>query len=272
MSGESVYCLIEEQQSAASKSKMYRSKHSHQVPPSYSTFGTQGTSQVYGNVAAGTKDQMSVHPAKKGAGSFGKSVVASVDPHNFLKKTNMGSTGKGESQHQQHYSPATFKRGPEGEKKPAVPKREEKPVMGLSTDKNFVVANAVENILAVPKKQAAQETRAVDKNTYGRVPTYIQKTKAELQKQYALVDKFGASGKQVEDKFTQLSAGEVSELRAGLQKRWDILNKEFQTMGFNLETRTQKKRQETVEGELRALEAALAKVNKPNIFIYNDGM
>ena len=35
-----------------------------------------------------------------------------------------------------------------GEKKAAVPKRDEKPIHGLVSDKNFIVANAVENILA----------------------------------------------------------------------------------------------------------------------------
>ena len=30
----------------------------------------------------------------------------------------------------------------------AVPKKDEKPIMGLVSDKNYIVANAVENILA----------------------------------------------------------------------------------------------------------------------------
>ena len=33
-------------------------------------------------------------------------------------------------------------------KKPAVPKKDEKPIHGLVSDKDFIVANAVENILA----------------------------------------------------------------------------------------------------------------------------
>lgn len=36
----------------------------------------------------------------------------------------------------------------EAEKKAAVPLRTEKPIMGLVSDKNYIVANAVENILA----------------------------------------------------------------------------------------------------------------------------
>ena len=39
----------------------------------------------------------------------------------------------------------------EGSKKVAVPKLGEKPIMGLVSDKNFIVSNAVENILAAPK-------------------------------------------------------------------------------------------------------------------------
>ena len=35
-----------------------------------------------------------------------------------------------------------------GEKIPAVPKNGDKPIHGLVSDKNFIVANAVENILA----------------------------------------------------------------------------------------------------------------------------
>lgn len=44
-----------------------------------------------------------------------------------------------------------------GDKKQAVPKRDEKPIHGLVSDKNFIVANAVENILAAPKLPARQE-------------------------------------------------------------------------------------------------------------------
>lgn len=34
------------------------------------------------------------------------------------------------------------------EKKPPIPGKDEKPIHGLVSDKNFIVANAVENILA----------------------------------------------------------------------------------------------------------------------------
>ena len=49
-----------------------------------------------------------------------------------------------------------FNRG--SEKKPAVPKRDEKPIHGLVSDKNFIVANAVENILAGKSSPILQRT------------------------------------------------------------------------------------------------------------------
>ena len=44
-----------------------------------------------------------------------------------------------------------------GERKAAIPGKDEKPIHGLVSDKNFIVANAVENILAAPKLPANKE-------------------------------------------------------------------------------------------------------------------
>merc|ERR1711976_982491 len=40
---------------------------------------------------------------------------------------------------------------------PVVPKNGDKPIHGLVSDKNFIVANAVENILAAPKLPAGKD-------------------------------------------------------------------------------------------------------------------
>ena len=42
--------------------------------------------------------------------------------------------------------PASFKYSVD-DRKPSVPRKEEKPVMGITTSKNFITANAVEAIL-----------------------------------------------------------------------------------------------------------------------------
>lgn len=59
--------------------------------------------------------------------------------------------------------------------------------MGLVSDKNFIVANAVENILAAPKVPENQDSDYLKKKTYGNVPKYMQKIKKEIDDEYQLV-------------------------------------------------------------------------------------
>ena len=65
-------------------------------------------------------------------------------------------------------------------KRPAVPKPDDKPIMGLKTTKNFITQNAVENIMSVTKKPEKNyaDTRIGDKHPLdpsGLEPHYIHK-------------------------------------------------------------------------------------------------
>lgn len=71
--------------------------------------------------------------------------------------------------------------------KPPVPKKDEKPIHGLVSDKNFIVANAVENILAAPKLPEQKEKDYLKKKTFGKVPKYLTKIKNEIEDEYNLV-------------------------------------------------------------------------------------
>ena len=71
-----------------------------------------------------------------------------------------------------------------GAKKVAVPKRDEKPIMGLVSDKNFIVSNAVENILAAPKLPVNNEKDYLKKKNYGKVPKFLQNIKQEIEDEY----------------------------------------------------------------------------------------
>merc|ERR1712166_1723730 len=77
--------------------------------------------------------------------------------------------------------------GREGAKKVAVPKKDEKPIMGLVSDKNFIVSNAVENILAAPKLPGNSNRDFLKKKNYGKVPRYLQTIKKEIEDEYQLV-------------------------------------------------------------------------------------
>jgi hypothetical protein len=77
-------------------------------------------------------------------------------------------------------------------KRQAVPKKNEKPIMGLVSDKNYIVANAVENILAgtyfltviAPKMPTNNQKDFLKKKEYGKVPKYIQNIKSEIEQEY----------------------------------------------------------------------------------------
>merc|ERR1719247_1409453 len=67
--------------------------------------------------------------------------------------------------------------------KPPVPKRDEKPIMNLVSSKNFVTANAVENILAAPKKVVQEVPDYLHKDDYGKVPAYLTQIKRDIEEE-----------------------------------------------------------------------------------------
>lgn len=120
------------------------------------------------------------------------------------------------------------KMGRPGDKKQAVPKRDEKPIQGLVSDKNFIVANAVENILAAPKLPATKEKDMLKKKTYGQVPKYVTKIKNEIEDEYNLVREMQIEEQNERDKQKMLMPeDERQELIAALKKKWEVLHKQF---------------------------------------------
>jgi len=243
---------------------MYRSKHNSKVPPSFSTFGFHGTSKVLGNVE-GTLQSEKIplgHPSKKQGATFGRAVGITVNPKLFLKKTDQSLPGQSE-----------FHRSGVIPTKANVPTREERPVMGLTTDKNFVVSNAVENILAVPKKVQAQTARAVDRNTFAKVPKYLVKAKEELADRHRKAEEEAARqlSSQSQQDMQEMSPAELQELQESLLGRWEVLSKQFRCMSLNLETRAQLRRKEKLESDIRAIEVAMRRLNnKTHVLILNE--
>lgn len=59
-------------------------------------------------------------------------------------------------------------------RKSPVPRRDDYPVTGIVSKANFVTANAVDTILAVPRRVGAPEVNYTEKEDYGKVPKYLQ--------------------------------------------------------------------------------------------------
>jgi hypothetical protein len=120
---ESIYNLVPKVKQVVTKPPMYVSRHNPLKPISHSTL-------------------------KENAPNMGMlPTAAKADPCNFLKKP-MKRSGE--------LKPLKkFNRPKDVSKKPSVPRASDKPVMGLHTEKNFITANAVEAILAVPQVRCA---------------------------------------------------------------------------------------------------------------------
>merc|ERR1712216_940436 len=130
--------------------------------------------------------------------------------------------------------PAKFTR-PTRSRKASVPKRDEKPVMGLKTTKDFLVANAVENILAVPAQRTNQAPQYTKKKDYGKVPEYLKHVKQDIQEEKRVIDEYfseqRAETQRVEG--DTLPQAERDDLLRKLKRKWAEVNKRYQKIAHN---------------------------------------
>merc|ERR1719313_1354314 len=113
--------------------------------------------------------------------------------------------------------------------RPGVPTKDEcrqvAASLKKSETKNFITSNAVENILAVPKR----EEEGVDwlkKPHFGEVPPYLTKIKQEISDEYEYIKSMqqqqadeGPAGMRL------MPEEERMELIGALKSKWDAVNK-----------------------------------------------
>lgn len=171
-------------------------------------------------------------------------------------------------------------------RKPPVPKATEAPIMGITTNKNFIKQNAMDAILQVPKKPVKQsvDTRKGDKQLlepagldpvyihkkeYGQTPVYIEKRKEEIKRTQAEYDAY------VADQFRQGMMNQLSEeerlaILDGLKTNWEQLHHEFQCLSVVIDTVPKKLRKERLESEMKQLERDIDIFERHNsIYIAN---
>merc|ERR1712070_860655 len=223
MAEESIYCLIPPVIAPPPKPPLYRS--------------------AYPGVTAAER---------RPAATMGPLKVTPPNPQNFLKSYTREDNKLPE--------PQKFEFTDAVDKKPAVPRRNERPVLGLVTSKNFITCNAVENILAVPKKTDVRQVSYMNKKGYGKVPAYLEKVKSEMQEAY---EEEGEDGCRTR----MLPPDERMEMIEGLKTNWDRINKAYQTLSFTLDTPAKKQRKEEFEAQLEQIERDIERLSKGNIFV-----
>eukprot|EP01017_Pseudomicrothorax_dubius_P009626 TRINITY_DN13309_c0_g1_i1.p1 TRINITY_DN13309_c0_g1~~TRINITY_DN13309_c0_g1_i1.p1 ORF type:complete len:146 (+),score=59.30 TRINITY_DN13309_c0_g1_i1:383-820(+) len=141
--------------------------------------------------------------------------------------------------------------------------------MGLKSNKNYIVTNAVENILAAPKA-LKQEKRFVESANYGKTPAYLQRIKDQINGEYENIREMQMAEEEARaaEKFV-MSPEELQQLREGLKKKWEAVNKEYQTITHirNIDTQGLKRKKEECEKQLAQIEKDMEKLNKQYIFV-----
>ena len=152
--------------------------------------------------------------------------------------------------------------------KPVVPSRNDKPVQGLRADKNYLNCNAVEAINSSPKKRKEVEVPFVAREDYGKVPTYLETVKAEIQHEKELVDQYvseqyGSSSSNQQQKDEVMNEEERREIINKLKQRWGEVNSEYQKYCHKviLDTPGLINRKATQEAELLQLETYIEKLS-----------
>ena len=171
--------------------------------------------------------------------------------------------------------------GDQSNRKPPVPRREEKPLMGIRTNKNFINTNAVENIMSVPKKPVPKSVdtrwgdtgllehsglvpKYVNKNGYGSVPEYLKRRNEETRKAQEEYDAY-IRERMRQGAMKQLTDEERDGIINGLKKNWEELHHQYQGLSVVTDTAPKKYRKERMEAEMKQLERDIELVERHKI-------
>lgn len=161
-----------------------------------------------------------------------------------------------------------------------MPSRDDRPLYGLKTSKNFVVSNAVENILAAPQPRPAAEPDYLRKSDFGKAPAYLSEVKQEIEQEKEfirtmLAEDAGAGDDDYEE-VRELSEEDRAGLIKALKAKWEEVNHAYQLITFKRISSSSStigaiRRKEECENQLAQLEKDIAKLEaRGPIYVVDD--
>ena len=258
---ESIYNLVPKGKIIPGKGASYHSRYPSNTFPTASTFipsnsSFPGTVNCNGDISL----PRGAHPLLRNSGTFGLPEGSySPDPKKFHKK---GETGK-------IYPPCEPLRSKNEIRKPKIPALTDVPIYGLKTEKNFIISNAVDNILMQPRKKNMSVEKPFHKY-YGKVPDYIKKYKLNHENELKDLREIKRRHQEEEDaKQRLLTEAEVKQLREGLKKRWEFFNNRYTGLTHKkyYDNLVLLRNKEGLEKELGQIENDLKKLNCKNVVI-----
>lgn len=269
MMEESIYNIIPPKLVELQRPVMHRSCFSGKQPPSASTFHTfwNTTFPSVSNIA-GDADVKLIKD--KSHAQFGKPRgTYRPIPENFTKKFSKSSSVPSLVEIKKT-NPSLLVPTDVGLHKSSscIPKASDRPIMGLVSKKNFLVSNAVEAILAQPKKVCKSAKDYLKKDDYGKAPKYLELIKKDIDAEYDYIRKMQTQHEQSLATHTRLDEQERHQIINGLKAKWEQVNTDYQGLTYITVVDAAKKfRKEKWEAELANLEKDLGKLSKENILI-----
>lgn len=153
--------------------------------------------------------------------------------------------------------------------KDEVPTRGDKPVMGLVSSKNFITANAVENILSTPKKRVQDAPLATQKADYGETPKYLTSIKKKIASEKAYIEEQTRAAEQaaMAGSMRKMGEAERDQLVTELKLKWQRVNEAYQKLPFTLDTPMRRMRKEKYEAELTQLEKDIDTLSRKTVLV-----
>ena len=260
---ESIYNIIPQKKIHLSKSQIYRSKYSYNIPPTGSTFNLQGTSfPNISNMGGLLELPIGGHPIKGEAKTIGRQLgYYQEDPLKF--KLNHLKLFRKNIIIPKNRSLSTLT-------KPKVPTLKDKPIILPKNDKNFIISNAVDAILSQPKINKNIQKNFLKKKNYGIVPNYIKKIKQQIEEEKnTLIEMKKKKDEEEAKKKYKLKEEEVKILREGLLKKLEDLRNTYGIISHRkvVDTFFKIKHKESLEKEMDIVEKDLKLLNHKNIIV-----
>ncbi|KAG7487446.1 hypothetical protein MATL_G00023490 [Megalops atlanticus] len=250
---ESIYNLIPREQVKMEKLPRYMSKFREQV-----------------------KQEKKMN--KSASRTMGPAKMELPSPEKFLRK---------HSKEPQLPEKKPFTYADDGLRKPQLPARTEHPPVGMGSKRDFIKTNAIDTILAVPRKPQLiyADTRRGDKQPletsgllpkyvkkkdYGQTPEYLHQRKEDVLRAQEEYDEY-VKERLRQGAMKQLSEEERLSTLEGLKKNWEDLHHKYLGLSIVMDTTPKKNNKERLEMEMKQLERDIELIERhKTIYVANN--
>ena len=263
MQEETIYRLLVPEKITIPKQPKYVSKYTPYSLPTGSTFINKTSARPgIANLAGENNLGPETHLYKGAHSTFGLP-KGKYRPNttDFIK----GGSGRMGSNAQPDINAFAYKTI---NRKTPIPRFEDKPIMGQTSKKNYVTSNIVENVTSAPLK-LNETTNYLEKKDYGIKPNYLVKRKQRIDDEYEYLRQLQLEDDEKKmEKKVLLTISEAQELRDALNKKWDFVSKEYQSIThMKVDTIGLKRKKEECENMLAKQERDLKVLNKCYVFV-----